>query len=1008
MQPPTNPSILVLLVATDGATWLPDVLRGLRAQRYRPLEVICVDNASSDGSQKVLEKAFGVRRVVKLERRTGYGRALAAGLKVAAERNTPADAVLLLHDDCALKPDAIEAMARVLEAGSAGIVGAKLVEWDTPEILQDIGQTTDRYGRSVPRVERNEIDQGQHDGLHDVLFASSAALLIARPVLETVGLFDPRFVALRDDLDLCWRARMAGFRTLVTTDAVGRHAAALSRDLRESAVKGRTRYFGDRNMIATLIKNYSRANLLLALPVTFFVSLVNALIYLFRGRRDSALQSLEALQWNIAHLPSTLRARARAQRARTLKDAQVTNLMHHGATRLRAQLEGAMERVVGEVDEGPADDVYVEPPSLLTRLRAHPGGTMLGIAAVLAFINLRNLFGAGMLAGADVAPFPDGAGAFFHAFSSGWRGAASGGAGPATPALSILGLLSTVLFNSTWLAQRAIIIAPVLIAAFTMFRLTRNLGFAPGARRISVIAYAASPLMLASFGQGRFADAVLVAFAPLLVTPLLRAVWTVPDTGWRATASGIAWLALVTSLSPWALPFTAACGLILAMVLARGPKPVALPLLRRTAWMVAGALVLLFPWSVELFRAGSPLGAGGSDRLPTMVDLLGLRGGSLRVVPMVVSFGFVATAVAGAFAASERRRRSARLFLTLGVLGLAAAWAVSHGVPWIAPRSTLPLTATALGVALLAGVAFEAVGPALTARTFGKTHLVAGICGVLFALQVGGAAWWLVGAQHSGLVPSGALVPAFLSGSSSTEGAVRVLWVGGDVTSPAVAITSGDGAQMTDYLARPAGAGADALRHSIAQIAAGSTETGGRLLATLGIRYVIVRPEASPSLASAVGRQVDLSYSQDFRGALIYENRVGLGVAASVEAGGWLSAAAGDLDSAAGAGGSAGAGRGFVEVARGTFAGQTSSTGRTVLLAQDHSTDWRATSRGKQYRPFRSFGWATGFRLPSAGDVRIEWKGQRWHRGALVLQALLIAAFWIGCSQRAARERGER
>src|SRR5512135_678987 len=148
MQVPAEPSILVLLVATDGAPWLPDCLRGLRAQQYRPIKVLAVDNASGDGSGAILAKAFGPRRVVTLERRIGYGRALAAGLKIAADRGLDADAFLLLHDDAALQPGALASMVETMQRTGAGIVGAKLLEWDDPSILQDFGQTTDRYGRS--------------------------------------------------------------------------------------------------------------------------------------------------------------------------------------------------------------------------------------------------------------------------------------------------------------------------------------------------------------------------------------------------------------------------------------------------------------------------------------------------------------------------------------------------------------------------------------------------------------------------------------------------------------------------------------------------------------------------------------------------------------------------------------------------------------------------------------------------------------------------------------------
>src|SRR5258706_3050107 len=83
-------SVLAILVATDGEAWLPEVIRGLLAQSHTPLEVIAVDNASSDASSKMLSKTFGANAVV-LERRVGFGRALAAGLKIATERGTDAD-----------------------------------------------------------------------------------------------------------------------------------------------------------------------------------------------------------------------------------------------------------------------------------------------------------------------------------------------------------------------------------------------------------------------------------------------------------------------------------------------------------------------------------------------------------------------------------------------------------------------------------------------------------------------------------------------------------------------------------------------------------------------------------------------------------------------------------------------------------------------------------------------------------------------------------------------------
>jgi len=249
-------SVLVLLVASDAETWLPDVIEGVRNQTYEDIEVLAVDNASTDRSRSLLEKAFGRANIVSLDRRVGYGRALAAGLKVAAERGSTGEAFLLLHDDAAMDAGTIEAMVAALDRERVGIVGAKLVEWDDPDSLQEVGLTTDRYGRIYNPLERGELDQGQHDGLKEVFYSSSACLLVSRDVVERIGLFDLRYVAMRDDYDLSWRARIAGYRSVVTTDARVRHAVASQRALRPGVPAfGRARYFSDRNMFASLIKN---------------------------------------------------------------------------------------------------------------------------------------------------------------------------------------------------------------------------------------------------------------------------------------------------------------------------------------------------------------------------------------------------------------------------------------------------------------------------------------------------------------------------------------------------------------------------------------------------------------------------------------------------------------------------------------------------------------------------------------------------------------------------------
>jgi GT2 family glycosyltransferase len=998
MELPADVSVLVLLVVTDGARWLPEVLGALRAQDHRPIDILAVDNASTDGSGALLAEAFGGRRVISLERRTGYGRALAAALKVAVDRGLTPDVFLLVHDDCAPQPGALTAMIEEMARGRAAIVGAKLVEWDDPGVLQDMGQTTDRNGRVVARIEHAELDQGQYEGAQEVLYATSAAMLIHRDVVEKVGLFDLRYVVLRDDFDLCWRAKMAGFSTVVTTAAVARHASAGVRGQRGAPLARRARYFAERNTLASLLKNYSLPRLLAVLPFALAASLGSAVLYLATGKRSAAAQVLEALQWNVVHLPSTLRQRRRAQHARSVPDAEVGLLMDHSAMRMRAQVERALETIAPLDEAGPG-----APGRTTTWIRAHPVAAATIAASILWIVGARTIFHSAPLAGLDLAPFPSSWRAFLAEFASGWRGAAHGGAAPATPGLVALGALSFVCFGSGWLAERVLLCGLPVLAAVSMLRAARAVGLPRPAARVAVVCYAASPLVLGLFGEGRLPDLVLAAAAPVLLLPLLRAAGIAPSNGWRDAGAGIAGLAFVAGLAPYALPFVAVAGLVIAAGAA------SVRAAARTALMVAGAFAMLLPWSVELLRPGSPLGAGGADSGMRMRDLLGLTTGFVHPVPWFLSYAIAGAAIAGFAAARDERRTAARALGSLAAVGLFGAWGIARGVSWIGPRPAPVLVATAFGASILAALAFEAARPALRARAFGPRHAVAAVLGIAIVLQFGATALWVASGRHPGLVPGNAFAPSLYASDTPRAGAFRIAWIGGTGREPSIDVTGPEGETARAFLARGAGKGADALRRTLAAIVGGGTESGGRLLATFGVRYVVVRPDADPDVASAIARQIDLTFFQRLHGSSIYRDNVGLSIASEVEAPGWVAASAGDIDAAAGAETTVGARAGFVRDRGTTYDGALTPQSRYVFLGEDYSPNWVMRAGTTTVPAQGAFGWSVRFKVPSgARSAHVEWHGQTPHRLALLLELLGIVAFAAAWSRRAAVERGER
>ncbi|MFP5225530.1 MAG: glycosyltransferase [Actinomycetota bacterium] len=980
-------SVLVVLVASEGAAgWLPDVLRGIADQHHRPIDVIALDNATTDGCGEILLGHLGERRVVRVDQKLSYAKAVGTVITAAGERGLGGEAILLLHDDCVMDPDVVTELVAALGLDSVGIAAPRLVDYDDETVLQDIGQTTDRFGRAVPRVERGELDAGQHSGVRAVMYATSAALLVETALVERIGLFDERFEGFREDLDLCWRARICGALTVVCSDVRAKHVAATVRGRRPTKAKGRFREFSERHLIASLLKNYARPRAMSAVPATLLISMANAVLFLASGRRRLAVQVVRAVAWNITHLRTTLKERRRVQAIRTEDDAVVSVLQHHGSRRLRSQFERLAERLFGDVQSIEEFDIDAPPPTLFERIRARPLAAATTVALILGFLAARDLFASGALSGADHGRFPEDPGGFFTAFASGWRGPS--GAAPTTPGMLLLGVLSTLSFGSTWLAHRLLLLSLVPLAAAGAAMAARRCGLGKRAQLAAAFAYGLSPPVLGGFADGRLIEGIILATMPWALSALLRHDVSRGRVGLGGVTIGVA---VAVSLAPWLIIGLVVMGMTLAMM-RRDIAP-----LRIVGLFSVVAVIANFPWSFEFFRSGSPLFAGGSSGPVVFAELwTGLPGG---ILPTFLAFGLPVAAILGLAAAREDQRRMAAELAAIAVVALVWAGLVGR-VPVLAPRPSLPLAVGAICGMLLVGIAAERIGPLLRGRTFGTVHIAVFIMGALLIGQSGATLGFIMAGPQRDLEIGRGLVPEFFA-IEAERGAFRILWLDGDSANPTFALTGPTGTTMTDSYDRPAGPGYDAAERAVEILAGQAGTAAGRILATAGVRYVVVRPTASTDLAIAVGDQIELSFEQEIGGALIFSNALDLYTATSMRSPAWASVSTKDLDAAQGVESNPFPGSPLAAEAPGVYEGTAAKESRALLLGEPFHPGWRAFLGGTELRPRRSFGWATGFDLeqPLADSLplRFVWRGQFVHRVAVlvwIVLLLLIAAAW--------------
>ncbi len=326
-----TPPVVAVVVTRDAGPQLAETLRSVGDQVYANLSTLVVDAGSPEDPTpfvaEVLPSAF-VRRI--------DGSSWAAAANSVLDSVEGAAFLLFLHDDVALAPGSVQALVEEAFRANAGIVGPKLVDWDRPDLLRSIGTSVDRFGFTWPIAESGELDQSQHDAAREVFTVSTAALLIRADLFKDIGGFSTDIDGAGEGLDLCWRAKVAGGRTVIMPAARVRH--------REDSVLGDPadphRSLTLRHQIRTALVCYSLSSLAKVMLQSLVLIPGDVLLSLVSGRSREVRSILGALAWNVGHVRSTLRIRSQVSRSRHLDDSEIKKLQLTGSARISALTRG--------------------------------------------------------------------------------------------------------------------------------------------------------------------------------------------------------------------------------------------------------------------------------------------------------------------------------------------------------------------------------------------------------------------------------------------------------------------------------------------------------------------------------------------------------------------------------------------------------------------------------------------------------------------------------------------
>jgi GT2 family glycosyltransferase len=217
-EPSPTPTVTAVVLNYDGRHLLEVILPSLAAQSYPRLDIVVVDNGSSDDSREWLTEHWPDLEVVVIPENVGVAAALNRGVAAAG-----GELVALLNNDLELEPDWVEQMVDGLQRHpEAGTVACKLLSYQRRDVLDGAG---DGLSRSFIAHRRGggEVDRGQFDREEEVLAPTAGAGLYRASALAEVGPFDESFWAYIEDMDWGVRAQLAGLRSWYIPVAVCYH-----------------------------------------------------------------------------------------------------------------------------------------------------------------------------------------------------------------------------------------------------------------------------------------------------------------------------------------------------------------------------------------------------------------------------------------------------------------------------------------------------------------------------------------------------------------------------------------------------------------------------------------------------------------------------------------------------------------------------------------------------------------------------------------------------------------
>jgi len=275
-----NPLVSVIVLNYNAGELLLNCIESIKKSAYKKLEIIVVDNISTDKSQRICKEKYPDIKLIQNDENFGYCEGNNIGI-----REAEGDYIIILNPDTIVESNWIEELISAYNKFGEGLYQPKHLSLNEKTVYMSAGNMLNIFGFGYAREKGNK-DENQFNKIEEISYASGTCLFTSSAVLKKVGLFDPFIFLYHDDLDLGWRASQLGIKSYYVPTSLIYHAESYS--LKWNAEKF---YWLERNRKYCILTHYSKQTYSKIFPTLLVVDFFVWMFYLTKGFLGSKIRA---------------------------------------------------------------------------------------------------------------------------------------------------------------------------------------------------------------------------------------------------------------------------------------------------------------------------------------------------------------------------------------------------------------------------------------------------------------------------------------------------------------------------------------------------------------------------------------------------------------------------------------------------------------------------------------------------------------------------------------------